>query len=167
MNCVLTNKSLDLDILVNNASQQIDCKDLAEINMDDVEDTFRTNIIQMIGICKVALPHLQRGSNIINTSSVTAYQGSASKVDYSATKGAIVAFTRALANQIMEKGIRVNSVAPGPVYTPLQPASSTPDRMEVSFYLSLRMIHSSRIWHFFSFADEYLSLFYTTSRIGD
>lgn len=128
---MLMNKSRS-DVLFNNASQQIECKDLAEINMDNVEDTFRTNIVQMIGICKVALPHLQRGSNIINTSSVTAYKGSPGMVDYSATKGAIVAFTRALANQVMDKGIRVNSVAPGPVYTPLQSASRPGEEMEVS-----------------------------------
>ncbi|CEQ40657.1 SPOSA6832_02306 [Sporobolomyces salmonicolor] len=98
-----------LDILVNNASQQLQCKDLAEIDMDKVNDTFQTNIIQYIGV---------------------ANKGSAGMVDYSATKGAIATFTRSLAQQLMPKAIRVCAVAPGPVYTPLQPASRSPDQME-------------------------------------
>ncbi|GAA5868581.1 hypothetical protein JCM1840_005496 [Sporobolomyces johnsonii] len=119
-----------LDILVNNASQQIQCKDLAEIDMDSVNDTFQTNIIQYIGLTKAALPHMQRGDVIINTTSVTAYKGSAGMLDYSATKGAMATFTRSLAQQLMPKAIRVCGVAPGPVYTPLQPASRSADQME-------------------------------------
>ncbi|GAA5937534.1 hypothetical protein JCM1841_000210 [Sporobolomyces salmonicolor] len=115
-----------LDILVNNASQQLQCKDLAEIDMDKVNDTFQTNIIQYIGVAKAALPHMQRGDVIINTTN----KGSAGMVDYSATKGAIATFTRSLAQQLMPKAIRVCAVAPGPVYTPLQPASRSPDQME-------------------------------------
>lgn len=80
--------------------------------MQNVEDTFQTNIVQMIGICRAALPHMQRGSSIINTTSVTAMKGSGGMVDYSSTKGAISAFTRSLALQIAPKGIRVNAVAP-------------------------------------------------------
>ncbi|GAA5869074.1 hypothetical protein JCM8547_008692 [Rhodosporidiobolus lusitaniae] len=119
-----------LDILVNNASQQIQCKDLAEIDMDNVEDTFKTNIIQYIGVTKAALPHLKRGDVIINTTSVTAYKGSAGMIDYSCTKGGIATFIRSLATQVMPKGIRVVGVAPGPVYTPLQPASRSADQMD-------------------------------------
>lgn len=92
------------------ASQQIQCKDLAEIDMDNVEDTFRTNIIQYIGLTKAALPHLKRGDSIICTTSVTAYKGSAGMLDYSATKGAINTFIRSLAMQVLPKGIRVTGV---------------------------------------------------------
>ncbi|KAJ4152772.1 hypothetical protein LMH87_009292 [Akanthomyces muscarius] len=116
--------------LVNNASKQIMCEDLAEINLDDVESTFRSNIIQMFAITKYALPHMQRGGSIINTTSTVAFRGTAAMVDYSATKGAIVAFTRSLAKQLVPKGIRVNAVAPGPVHTPLQPASRPAEQME-------------------------------------
>ncbi|KAK4057091.1 hypothetical protein OIO90_001991 [Microbotryomycetes sp. JL221] len=119
-----------IDVLVNNASQQVGCKDIADIDMQVVEDTFKSNIIQMIGLTKLATPHMQKGSCIINTSSVTAYKGSAAMLDYSSTKGAITAFTRSLALQLLPKGIRVNAVCPGPVYTPLQPASRPSDNME-------------------------------------
>jgi NAD(P)-dependent dehydrogenase (short-subunit alcohol dehydrogenase family) len=119
-----------LDILVNNASKQIMCKNLAEIDLKAVESTFRSNILQMIAITKYALPHLRRGSSIINTTSVTAYRGSAGLVDYSSTKGAIVSFTRSLASQLVSKGIRVNAVAPGPVVTALQAGSRSAENME-------------------------------------
>lgn len=119
-----------LDVLVNNASQQIQCKDITEIDMKNVEDTFQTNIVQYIGMCKEAVKVMKRGSVIINTASVTAYKGSAGMVDYSATKGAMTALTRSLAMQLMPKGIRVTAVAPGPVYTPLQPASRSAAQME-------------------------------------
>ncbi|KAK4052375.1 hypothetical protein OIV83_002177 [Microbotryomycetes sp. JL201] len=119
-----------LDILVNNASRQIACKDIAEIDMPTVEETFKSNIVQMIGLTKLAVPHMKKGSCCINTSSVTAYKGSAAMLDYSSTKGAILAFTRSLAVQLMPKGVRVNAVCPGPVYTPLQPASRPADNMD-------------------------------------
>ncbi|GAA5889325.1 hypothetical protein JCM6882_000707 [Rhodosporidiobolus microsporus] len=119
-----------LDILVNNASKQIQCKNLTEIDMDNVESTFKSNIINYIGVTKYALPHLKRGDVVINTTSVTAYKGSAGMLDYSATKGAINTFIRALATQVMPKGIRIVGVAPGPVYTPLQPASRSDEQME-------------------------------------
>lgn len=86
------------------------------LTVDAVEETFRTNVLQMIALTKFAVPHLKRGSSIINTTSVTAYRGSPALVDYSATKGAIVSFTRSLASALALKGIRVNAVAPGPVF---------------------------------------------------
>ncbi|ESK82847.1 tropinone reductase 1 [Moniliophthora roreri MCA 2997] len=119
-----------LDILVNNASQQIMCHEIQDMDPKNVEATFRTNILQMIYLSKAAVPHMQRGSSIINTTSVTAYKGSAYLIDYSTTKGAIVSFTRSLSMQLAPKGIRVNAIAPGPVYTPLQPASRSADNME-------------------------------------
>jgi len=119
-----------VDVLVNNASKQIMCKDFAEIDLDNVESTFRSNILQMFAMSKFALPHMKKGSSIINTTSVTAFKGSPSLVDYSATKGAIVSFTKALGKNLVSKGIRVNAVAPGPVHTPLQPASRPAEQME-------------------------------------
>ncbi|KAJ2981896.1 hypothetical protein NQ176_g1738 [Zarea fungicola] len=116
--------------LVNNASKQLMCDDLAKINLDDVESTFRSNILQMFAVTKFALPHMRKGGSIINTTSTVAFRGTAAMVDYSATKGAIVSFTRSLAKQLMPKGIRVNAVAPGPVHTPLQPASRPAEQME-------------------------------------
>ncbi|GAA5835649.1 hypothetical protein JCM5353_004690 [Sporobolomyces roseus] len=119
-----------LDVLVNNASKQIQCKDLADIDMDNVNDTFQTNIIAYIGVTKEALPFMKRGDCIIMTTSVTAQKGSAGMVDYSATKGAMNSFIRSLALQQVSNGIRVCGVAPGPVLTPLQPASRSADQME-------------------------------------
>ncbi|TFK41814.1 NAD(P)-binding protein [Crucibulum laeve] len=119
-----------LDILVNNASKQIMCKSFEDIDLKNVESTFRSNILQMFAVTKFALPHLKRGSSIINTTSVTAYKGSAGLVDYSSTKGAILAFTRSLSVQLAPKGIRVNAVAPGPVITALQAGSRPADNME-------------------------------------
>lgn len=119
-----------VDVLVNNASKQIMCEDFAEIDLDDVESTFRSNILQMFAVTKFALKHMERGGSIINTTSTVAFRGTASMVDYAATKGAITSFTRALAKQLVKKGIRVNAVAPGPVHTPLQPASRPAEQME-------------------------------------
>ncbi|KAH9932858.1 general stress protein 39 [Fomitopsis serialis] len=104
--------------------------DFASIDLDSVESTFRSNILQMFAVTKFALPHLERGSSIINTTSVTTFRGSPTMVDYVSTKGAIVGFTRSLAKQLEPKGIRVNAVAPGPVHTPLQPASRSAEQME-------------------------------------
>jgi len=119
-----------LHVLVNNASKQIMCDDISEIDLSNVESTFRSNILQMFAMCKYAVPHMQKGGSIINTTSTVAFRGTASLVDYAATKGAITSFTRALAKQLMPKGIRVNAVAPGPVHTPLQPASRPAEQME-------------------------------------
>jgi NAD(P)-dependent dehydrogenase (short-subunit alcohol dehydrogenase family) len=108
-----------LDILVNNAAVQFPQDSIEAISEKQLERTFRTNIFAMFFLTKAALIHLSEGSSIINTTSVTAYRGSAHLLDYSATKGAIVSFTRSLAQSLVEKGIRVNAVAPGPIWTPL------------------------------------------------
>ena len=148
-----------IDIVVNNAAQQITQKDLTKIDLDDVlvaqntsacrtglgaltysfppllvrlfsQTTFQINIIAMFGIVKHALPYMKRGSSIINTTSVTANKGSGGFVDYASTKGAIVSFTRSLSVQLSPKGIRANGVAPGPIYTPLQPAARPAEELD-------------------------------------
>jgi len=112
-----------LDIVVNNAAEQHPQDALEKITAKQLERTFRTNIFSYFFLTKAALPHLKKGSAIINTTSVTAYRGSASLIDYSSTKGAIVSFTRSLAHAVVKRGIRVNAVAPGPIWTPLIPAT--------------------------------------------
>ncbi|SCY58041.1 SDR family oxidoreductase [Nitrosospira sp. Nsp13] len=118
-----------LEILVNNAAEQHVRDSILDINNSQLEKTFRTNIFSMFHMVKAALPHLKKGARIINTTSVTAYKGSAHLLDYSATKGAIVAFTRSLSLQLMEKEINVNAVAPGPIWTPLIPSTFPPDEV--------------------------------------
>ena len=112
-----------LDIVVNNAAVQYPQDSLEDISSKQLEKTFRTNIFSYFYIAKAALPHLGKGSAIINTTSVTAYRGSPHLLDYSSTKGAIVSFTRSLSQALVEKEIRVNGVAPGPIWTPLIPAT--------------------------------------------
>ncbi|MGN1402332.1 MAG: SDR family oxidoreductase [Bacillus sp. (in: firmicutes)] len=112
-----------LDILVNNAAEQHVQEDFLSISSDQLEKTFRTNVFGYFYMAKAAIKHFEKGGNIINTASITAYQGNPTLIDYSATKGAIVSFTRALNNSVVSKGIRVNAVAPGPIWTPLIPAS--------------------------------------------
>ncbi|KIF81345.1 SDR family oxidoreductase [Noviherbaspirillum autotrophicum] len=118
-----------LDILVNNAAQQYPQQSITDISDEQLEKTFRTNIFSMFYAVRAALPHLKPGARIINTTSVTAYRGSSHLLDYSATKGAIVAFTRSLSQQLAEKGIYVNAVAPGPVWTPLIPSTFSPEQV--------------------------------------
>jgi len=108
-----------VDILVNNAAEQHPQKSILDISEKQLVKTFRTNIFSYFFMSKAVLPHLKKGSTIINTTSVTAYRGSDHLLDYASTKGAIVAFTRSLALNLVEEGIRVNAVAPGPVWTPL------------------------------------------------
>jgi NAD(P)-dependent dehydrogenase (short-subunit alcohol dehydrogenase family) len=112
-----------LDVLVNNAAEQHPQKSLLDISPEQLERTFRTNIFAYFYMAREALKHLRPGSAIINTSSVTAYRGSSHLVDYASTKAAIVGFTRSLALALAEQGIRVNGVAPGPIWTPLIPAT--------------------------------------------
>jgi NAD(P)-dependent dehydrogenase (short-subunit alcohol dehydrogenase family) len=119
-----------LDILVNNAAVQYPQVSISKITAEQLERTFRTNIYSYFFMTRAALPYLKPGAAIINTSSVTAYRGSPHLLDYSSTKGAIVAYTRSLALSLVEKGIRVNGVAPGPVWTPLIPASFPADHVQ-------------------------------------
>lgn len=119
-----------LDVLVNHAGVQHPREKFEDITTHQLRRTFETNVYSMFWLTKAALPHLEEGAAIVNTTSVTAYQGNPSMIDYSATNGAIVSFTRALSNQLVEKGIRVNAVAPGPVWTPLIPATFPAEKVE-------------------------------------
>jgi len=119
-----------LDIVVNNAAQQYPQQSIEDISEEQLLKTFRINIFSMFYIVKAALPHLKEGARVINTTSVTAYRGSSHLVDYSSTKGAIVAFTRSLSQQLVKRGILVNAVAPGPVWTPLIPSSFDAQQVE-------------------------------------
>ncbi len=112
-----------IDILVNNAAEQHEVDTPEELTEKQIDRTFRTNIYSFFFMVKHALPHMKKGACIINTASITAYKGHKTLLDYSATKGAIVSLTRSLSENLLEKGIRVNAVAPGPIWTPLIPAS--------------------------------------------
>ena len=118
-----------LHILVNNAAVQYEQQDIQDISAQQLEYTFKVNIFSFFYLSKYAIPHLKEGSSIINTSSVNAYKGNQALMDYSATKGAIVSFTRSLSQSLVKKGIRVNAVAPGPVWTPLIPASFNEEKV--------------------------------------
>jgi NAD(P)-dependent dehydrogenase (short-subunit alcohol dehydrogenase family) len=112
-----------IDILVNNAAEQHETADPAELSAEQLERTFRTNVFSYFHMTRACLQYMQSGATIINTTSITAYQGHKTLIDYAATKGAIVALTRSLSQALVDKGIRVNGVAPGPIWTPLIPAS--------------------------------------------
>jgi len=118
-----------LDILVNNAAEQHPQKKIEDITKEQLERTFRTNIFGMFYMTQAAMPHLPEGSTIINTTSITAYRGSPQLLDYASTKGAIVAFTRSLSMNVVGQGIRVNAVAPGPIWTPLIPSTFPADQV--------------------------------------
>ncbi|GAB3234461.1 SDR family oxidoreductase [Hymenobacter seoulensis] len=118
-----------LNILVNNAAQQFVSKDITEVDDQQWEDTFQVNFFSFVRVTRAALEHLKEGDSIINTSSINAYRGNQQLVDYTSTKGAITAYTRSIAQQLAGKKIRVNSVAPGPIWTPLIPASFPPDKV--------------------------------------
>ena len=119
-----------LDVLVNNAAEQHPKDEIEEISPEQIERTFRTNIYGYFYITQAAMPHLKKGAAIINTTSVTAYRGSSHLLDYSATNGAIVAFTRSLAQKLASEGIRVNGVAPGPIWTPLIPSTFSAEEVK-------------------------------------
>jgi NAD(P)-dependent dehydrogenase (short-subunit alcohol dehydrogenase family) len=119
-----------LNIVVNNAAEQHPVDDFRKIDLDVMESTFRTNIFAMFYLTQEALNHLKPGDSIINSTSVTNYRGHQNLVDYSATKGAITAFTRSLGKSLAESGIRVNAVAPGPIWTPLIPSTFTPEQVQ-------------------------------------
>jgi NAD(P)-dependent dehydrogenase (short-subunit alcohol dehydrogenase family) len=118
-----------IDVLVNNAAEQHPQDEITDISEEQLEKTFRTNIFGYFFMTQAAMPHLQSGASIVNTTSVTAYRGSPELLDYSSTKGAILAFTRSLSGSLAEKGIRVNAVAPGPIWTPLIPATFPEDKV--------------------------------------
>jgi NAD(P)-dependent dehydrogenase (short-subunit alcohol dehydrogenase family) len=115
-----------LDVLVNVAGKQVAQKDIADLTTEQFDATFKTNVYALFWVCKAALPHFKPGATIINTASIQAYQPSETLLDYAPTKSAIVAFTKALAKQVIGKGVRVNAVAPGPFWTPLQPSGGQP-----------------------------------------
>lgn len=119
-----------LDILVNNAAEQHPQQGIEDISSEQMEKTFRTNIFSQFYLTKSALQHFKEGSTIINTTSVTAYEGNEQLIDYSSTKGAIVSFTRSMAKSLAKKGIRVNGVAPGPIWTPLIPSTFSEEHVE-------------------------------------
>lgn len=118
-----------IDVLVNNAAEQHPKDDVTDISPEQLERTFRTNIFGYFYMMQATLPHLKAGAAIVNISSVTAYRGSSGLLDYSATKGAIVTFTRSLAKSLVERRIRVNGVAPGPIWTPLIPSTFQADKV--------------------------------------
>lgn len=119
-----------LDVLINNHGVQFVQRDIRDITQEQMLLTFQTNIFSYFYLVQAARPYLECGSSIINTTSITAYQGSKELIDYSATKGAVVAFTRSLSQSLVNEGIRVNAVAPGPIWTPLIPASFSAEEVE-------------------------------------
>ena len=120
-----------LDVLVNNAGEQHPDKDIRDITAQQLQRTFQTNIFSMFYLVQAARPHLKKGAAIVNCTSITSYQGSKELLDYSATKGAITAFTRSLSENLISDGIRVNAVAPGPIWTPLNPmGGASPDKLK-------------------------------------
>jgi NAD(P)-dependent dehydrogenase (short-subunit alcohol dehydrogenase family) len=119
-----------LDILVNNAAAQAVNQELSDVTEEQLDRSFRTNVFAMYFLCQAAEPHMKPGSTIVNTTSVQAKVGGKSMLVYAATKGAIASFTIALSNLLAPKGIRVNCVAPGPIWTPIQPIAKTPEQIE-------------------------------------
>ena len=120
----------EIDILVNNAAYQMSHESLQELSSEELDKTFKTNIYAMFYLCKAAEPHMKPGSTVINTASVNAYKPSPQLLAYAATKGAIQNFTASLGQLWAEKGIRVNCVAPGPIWTPLIPSTMPPEKVK-------------------------------------
>ena len=119
-----------LDILVNNAAFQATHEDIGEITADEFEKTLRTNVFAMFYLCQAAIPQMESGASIINTTSIQAYQPSPELLPYATTKGAIMVFTKALSKMVAARGIRVNAVAPGPIWTPLIPSTMPPEKVK-------------------------------------
>lgn len=126
---IIIDKFKKIDILINNAGEQHPQESIEDIDEAQLISTFKTNIFSIFYLTQAAMPYLTEGSSILNNASVTAYKGNKTLLDYSSTKGAIVSFTRSLALNIAEKGIRVNAVAPGPIWTPLIPSTFPPDKV--------------------------------------
>ncbi len=119
-----------LDVLVNNAAYQMSQESIADVTAEQLERTYRTNIFAMFYLCKAALPRLKEGGSIINTASIQAFEPSPNLLDYASTKCAIVGFTKALSKQVIKQGVRVNAVAPGPVWTPLIPSTMPQEKVQ-------------------------------------
>jgi NAD(P)-dependent dehydrogenase (short-subunit alcohol dehydrogenase family) len=153
-----------IDVLVNNAAYQMARNGVTEIPSEEFERTFRTNVFAMFYLCKAAIPHMGPGSSIINTCSIEAYQPMPMLLDYSSTKGAIITFTKALAQELISQGIRANSVAPGPVWTPLIPATMDEEKVE-SFGQQVPMKRAAQpdeiAPSYVFFASNELSSYYT------
>ncbi|MEX0684684.1 MAG: SDR family oxidoreductase [Balneolales bacterium] len=119
-----------IDVLINNAAEHYAQESIENITAEQLDKTFRTDVYSLFFITKAALPHMKEGSSIINTTSITAYKGNPTLLDYSAAKGAVLSFTRSLSQALIKKNIRVNAVAPGPIWTPLIPATFSEDKVE-------------------------------------
>ncbi len=146
-----------IDILVNNAAVQYIQESILDITEDQLDKTFRTNIYSMFFMSKAALPYMKKGSCIINTTSITAYQGAENLLDYSSTKGAIASFTRSLSQNLVSQGIRVNGVAPGPIWTPLIPSSYSDKEVE-TFGTYTSQVPMNRAGQPFEIAHSYVFL---------
>jgi len=146
-----------IDILVNNHAVQYITRSILDITEEQLDTTFRTNIYAFFYMTQAVLPHLKPGSCIINTTSVTAYEGNANLIDYSATKGAILAFTRSLSQSLVKTGIRVNGVAPGPIWTPLTPSSWSAEEVE-TFGTKTPKVPMNRAGQPFEVATSFLFL---------
>lgn len=157
-----------IDILVNNAAFQRTHQSIQEVPSEEFEYTFRTNIFAMFYLCKAALPHMQAGSSIINVASIQAYQPSQSLLAYASTKGAIITFTKALAQDAIQQGVRVNVVAPGPVWTPLIPATMPKEQVKQFGQDSLlqRPAQPAELAPAFVFLASQESSYMTGERIG-